>query len=94
MTMAIEEQTLSPFATLSKNSLGRIVPETQCPIRTCYARDRDRILHCNAFRRLKRKTQVFIAPEGDHFRERMTHTLEVMQIARTIARALRPERGF
>jgi len=88
MCMARERQLLSPFATLSQNSRGRSTPEAPCPIRTCFQRDRDRILHSNSFRRLKRKTQVFIAPEGDHFRERMTHTLEVMQIARTIARAL------
>ena len=88
MAMAREKQMLSPYATLCQNSRGRLRPESPCPIRTCFARDRDRILHSNSFRRLKHKTQVFIAPEGDHFRERMTHTLEVMQIARTIARAL------
>ncbi len=84
-----ERQMLSEYAKLSQDSLGRSVPEEPCSIRTCFARDRDRILHSNSFRRLKHKTQVFIAPEGDHFRERMTHTLEVMQIARTISRALR-----
>ena len=80
---------LSPFATRAECSKGRKRPEAPCPVRTCFARDRDRILHSNSFRRLKHKTQVFIAPNGDHFRQRMTHTLEVVQIARTIARALR-----
>ena len=84
-----QAQTLAPYATLAQQSKGRQRAEDPCPIRTCFARDRDRIIHCNAFRRLKHKTQVFIAAEGDHFRERMTHTLEVTQIARTIARALR-----
>lgn len=83
-----EKQTLSPFSTLSSNSLGRRYPETECELRTCYQVDRDRILHCKAFRRLKYKTQVFLSPEGDHYRTRLTHTLEVSQIARTIARAL------
>ncbi len=83
-----EEQYLSPYAALSKNSQGRDIPEEQCDIRPVYQRDRDRILHCKAFRRMKHKTQVFLAPEGDHYRTRLTHTLEVSQIARTIARAL------
>ncbi len=84
-----EEEYLSPYASLSKNSAGRDVPEQECDMRTVYQRDRDRILHCKSFRRLKHKTQVFLAPEGDHYRTRLTHTLEVAQIARTIARALR-----
>ncbi len=86
---AWEEEHLSPNAALSSKSLGRDEPETECDIRTVYQRDRDRILHCKSFRRLKHKTQVFLAPEGDHYRTRLTHTLEVAQIGRTIARALR-----
>ncbi len=86
---AWEAQYLSPYAALSRNSRGREIPELSCDIRPEYQRDRDRILHCKAFRRLKHKTQVFLAPEGDHYRTRLTHTLEVSQIARTIARSLR-----
>ena len=84
-----EEQYLSPYASKSARSKGRDVPEEQCDIRPVYQRDRDRILHSNSFRRLKDKTQVFLAPEGDHYRTRLTHTLEVSQNARTIAKALR-----
>ncbi|HHW46919.1 MAG TPA: deoxyguanosinetriphosphate triphosphohydrolase [Clostridiales bacterium] len=88
-TEQFEKEMLSQYAALSINSKGRKYPEEQCNIRTVYQRDRDRIIHCKAFRRLKRKTQVFLSPEGDHYRTRLTHTLEVSQIARTIARALR-----
>jgi dGTPase len=84
-----ERGMLSPYAALSAESKGRAVQEEKCPIRTDFQRDRDRIIHCKSFRRLKHKTQVFIAPEEDHYRTRLTHTLEVSQIARTIARALR-----
>jgi len=83
-----KEETLSPYAAKSKFSRGRLRWEEPCPIRTCFQRDRDRIVHCKAFRRLKHKTQVFIAPLGDHYVTRLTHTLEVSQIARTISRAL------
>lgn len=83
-----EEETLSPYATLSKNSKGREHPLEKCDLRTDFLRDRDRIIHCKSFRRLKHKTQVFLTPEGDHYRTRLTHTLEVSQIARTIARSL------
>jgi dGTPase len=86
---AAERAALSPLAARSAESRGRQVPEREHPLRTAYQRDRDRILHTKAFRRLAHKTQVFLAPEGDHFRVRLTHTLEVTQIARTIARALR-----
>ena len=83
-----EQQDYSIYASLSMNSRGRAKMEEECDIRTCYQRDRDRILHCKAFRRLKDKTQVFMSPKGDHYRTRLTHTLEVSQTARTIARAL------
>jgi dGTPase len=82
------EEGLSPHAAKSKNSRGRARPEEPCPVRTAFQRDRDRIIHSKAFRRLKHKTQVFIAPLGDHYVTRLTHTLEVAQIARTISRAL------
>jgi len=88
-TERIEEKILSPYATLSSKSKGRARPEDKCNIRTDFQRDRDRIIYSKAFRRLKHKTQVFISPEGDHYRTRLTHTLEVSQIARTIARSLR-----
>ena len=84
-----EKEYLSPYASLSQNSLGRDREEPQCDVRPLYQRDRDRILHSKSFRRMKHKTQVFLAPAGDHYRTRLTHTLEVSQIARTIARALR-----
>ena len=96
MGMTIREQLelremeyLSPFATHSKDSLGRKRAETECDLRPVFQRDRDRILHSKSFRRLKQKTQVFLLPKGDHYRTRLTHTLEVSQNARTIAKALR-----
>jgi len=83
-----ERETLAPFAMKSADSRGRLHPEPEAPYRTCYQRDRDRIIHCKAFRRLEYKTQVFLNHEGDHYRTRLTHTIEVAQISRTIARAL------
>lgn len=83
-----EMELLSPYAALSIHTKGRKRPEVECEIRTCFQRDRDRILHSKAFRRLKDKTQVFLSPVGDHYRTRLVHTLEVSQNARTIARAL------
>ena len=87
-TEQIERQFLSPNAAFSADTKGRETPEEKCELRTDYQRDRDRIVHCKSFRRLKHKTQVFLSPEGDHFRTRLTHTLEVSQIARTIAFSL------
>ena len=85
----LERTYLSPFASLSEKTKGREREEAQCDIRPVFQRDRDRILHCKSFRRLKHKTQVFLTPRGDHYRTRLTHTLEVSQNARTIAKALR-----
>lgn len=85
----LERQTLSPRACMSSASRGRLAREEECSIRTAFQRDRDRIIHSKSYRRLKHKTQVFIIPEGDHYRTRLTHTMEVSQIARTVARALR-----
>ncbi len=86
---AREAATLSPFAMLARNSRGREQPEPEDPIRTCFQRDRDRIIHAKAFRRLMHKTQVFLSPLGDHYRTRLTHSLEVMQLSRSIARGLK-----
>ena len=88
-TEELENAVLSPYAARSSESRGRLREEEKCPLRTDFQRDRDRIIHCNAFSRLKRKPQVFLNPAGDHYRTRLTHTLEVSQIARTISRALR-----
>ena len=85
----LERPYMSPYATLSENSRGRDREEPECDIRPVFQRDRDRILHCKSFRRLKHKTQVFLSPQGDHYRTRLTHALEVSQNARTIAKALR-----
>jgi len=87
-TLKKEEMFLSPFAFKSADTVGRLRDELPCPMRTPFQRDRDRIIHCKAFRRLKNKTQVFFSPEGDHYRTRLTHTLAVSQVARGIARAL------
>jgi len=88
-TESLEKKILSPYACYSADSKGRMVPEKSCRVRTVFQRDRDRIIHSKSFRRLKQKTQVFIIPAGDHYRTRLTHTLEVAQIARTVAKALR-----
>ena len=88
MREALEGQMLSPQASHSVRSKGRQRSESECDIRTCYQRDIDRIMYCNTFRRLKDKTQVFLRPAGDHYRTRLTHTLEVSRISRTVARAL------
>jgi len=88
-TEQLERETLSPHAALAAGTRGREQAQAPCDIRTDYQRDRDRITHCKSFRRLMNKTQVFLSPEGDHYRTRLTHTLEVCQIARTISRALR-----
>ena len=85
----MEDEFFSPYAAKSKDTRGRKTVIAPSPMRTEYQRDRDRIIHCKAFRRLKHKTQVFLSPEGDHYRTRLTHTLEVAQIARSIARALK-----
>src|SRR3954447_10971945 len=85
---AEEASRLSPLAVRSSRTRGRLVDESPCGLRSPFQRDRDRIAHCKAFRRLKHKTQVFVAPEGDHYRTRLTHTLETVGISRTVARAL------
>ena len=85
----LEHLLIGPYGVLSENTRGRLTPEPECDIRPCFQRDIDRITHSKAFRRLKHKTQVFLQPEGDHYRTRLTHTLEVTRLARTVARALR-----
>ncbi|MHB8836447.1 MAG: deoxyguanosinetriphosphate triphosphohydrolase [Candidatus Methylomirabilia bacterium] len=88
-TEGVEAAVLHPRAAHAAASRGRVLAEDPCPLRTAFQRDRDRIIHAKSFRRLKHKTQVFLSPQGDHYRTRLTHTLEVSQIARTVARALR-----
>ena len=85
----LEHDLVGPYGVLSEDSKGRLQPEAPDPVRTCFQRDVDRITHAKSFRRLKHKTQVFLQPEGDHYRTRLTHTLEVTRLARTVARALR-----
>ncbi len=85
----LEHMIIGEHGLLSENSRGRLIPEEECEMRTCFQRDVDRITHSKSFRRLKHKTQVFLQPEGDHYRTRLTHTLEVTRLARTVARALR-----
>jgi dGTPase len=87
-----ERMILSPFATLSSETRGRQKKEEECSLRPAFQHDRDRIIHSKSFRRLKHKTQVFLTPTGDHYRTRLTHTLEVAQIARTVSESL-PQRG-
>ena len=84
----LERLIIGPYGVPASESRGRLEPEPECEIRTCFQRDVDRITHCKSFRRLKHKTQVFLRPEGDHYRTRLTHTLEVTRLARTVARAL------
>jgi dGTPase len=84
----LERLIVGPYGVLAAESRGRLEPEKECEIRTCFQRDVDRITHSKSFRRLKHKTQVFLRPEGDHYRTRLTHTLEVTRLARTVARAL------
>ena len=84
----LEHKMIGPLGILSENSRGRLYPEEECEIRTCFQRDIDRVTHSKSFRRLKHKTQVFLSPEGDHYRTRLTHTLEVSRLARTVSRAL------
>lgn len=84
----LEHYIVGPYGVLSENSKGRLTPEEECEVRCCFQRDVDRITHSKSFRRLKHKTQVFLQPEGDHYRTRLTHTLEVSRLARTVARAL------
>ena len=86
---SIENVLVGVYGVRSADSRGRLISESECDIRTCFQRDVDRITHCKSFRRLKHKTQVFLQPEGDHYRTRLTHTLEVSRLARTVSRALK-----
>ena len=85
----LERLIVGPWGVRAEESRGRLEPETECSVRTCFQRDVDRITHSKSFRRLKHKTQVFLQPEGDHYRTRLTHTLEVARLSRTVARALK-----